>query len=131
MASGGWGYSSNPFQQNAAGATGASESEAEAPRQQAYGAWGGGIGNTQPAPAAAAGGGGGFLSNFGRKQQPAATTAPAIQAFNVSNGAAAAGMTGSREADLARREADLARREAELQQLAADARPRVSTARSV
>jgi hypothetical protein len=127
MASGGWGYTSNPFQQNAA--TGATDSDAEAPRQQAYGAWGGGIGNTQPAPAAAAatGGRGGFLGNFGRKQEPAATAPPAIQAFNVSNGAAAAGMTGSREADLARREAELARREAELQQLAADARPRVST----
>jgi hypothetical protein len=55
-----------------------------------------------------------LLGGFGRNQEPAAAAAPAIQALNVSAGTAAAGVTGSREADLARREADLARREGEL-----------------
>ncbi|KAI8465734.1 MAG: hypothetical protein J3K34DRAFT_486714 [Monoraphidium minutum] len=104
MATGGWGYSVNPF----AGGGSAAPAEEEAPRQQnAFGAWGGGAGAAGAPP----------------------PPKPPAGAFSIAPGGSPRGAPpgggglAGREAELARREADLARREAALAQLAHAARP--------
>lgn len=82
-------------------------------RQNAYGAWGGGVGTTAaPSP-----------------PKPATGLAAAFNVSAGNAGAAAAAGGGSlaqREAEIARREAELARREAALAQIAERAKPSVS-----
>lgn len=96
MATGGWGGAySNPFAGQTATSTDQEADKSPAIRQQnAFGAWGGGVGSTAP-------------------------SAPAVPTsnmpFNVT--AAAGGANGTidaREAALQRREAEIARREAQL-----------------
>ncbi|KIZ03332.1 hypothetical protein MNEG_4620 [Monoraphidium neglectum] len=114
MATGGWGYSVNPFAQGGSATAPPAPAE-EAPRQQnAFGAWGGGVGTAAPAPAAS--------------PKPNALAA----AFNIApgggggGGGAGGGNLAQREAELARREAELARREAALAQIAENSKPSVS-----
>ncbi|KAI8466091.1 MAG: scamp family-domain-containing protein [Monoraphidium minutum] len=111
MATGGWGYTPNPFANAAAPAPAETEEQQQPPRaQNAYGAWGGGMGVATPSSS----------------PSPVPTAPPAIaNAFNVAGGAAAAapGGVAQREAELARREADIARREAAMAQLAESVRP--------